>query len=82
LSRREFIYAKETHHLIRKVLGKRPGDYHLDPDYIRTGMGDKPYFWNAEHKRWELVRLGDLFILNEDGSVDRIPVAQVRGKVS
>lgn len=79
---REYLFAKENFHLIQQVLGKRPGNKYVDPYYLRTGLADKPYFWNNERKRWELVSLGDLFIINDDGSVDRIPVSQVKGKAS
>jgi hypothetical protein len=79
---REFLFAKENFHLIQKVLGKRPGNYHTDPYYLRTGMADKPYFWDAKRKVWKMVRLGDLFIINDDGTIDHIPVDQVKGKAS
>lgn len=79
---KELLYSRESYHTIQQVLGKRPGNKHVDPYYLRTSMADKPYFWNHERKRWELVSLGDLFIINDDGSVDRIPVAQVKGRAS
>jgi hypothetical protein len=79
---REYIFDKHNFHVIQQVLGKRPGDKYVDPYYLRTSVMDKPYFWNADRGRWELVSLGDLFIINDDGSVDRIPVAQVKGKAS
>jgi hypothetical protein len=77
---KEILFSKENFTTIQKFLGKRPGDKYVDPYYLRTSLADKPYFWNDTRKRWELVSLGDLFILNDDGSVDRIPVAQVKGK--
>lgn len=78
----EVIYDKYNHLKIRKLLGKRPGDFILDPYYLRTGMADKPYFWNVDTRRWEMVRLGDVFTIHEDGSVTRTPVAEVGRKAS
>jgi hypothetical protein len=82
MKRWEILFTKEEFFAIQKALGKRPGNYHLDPYYLRTGMGDKPYFWDAERKRWKMVRLGDLFVINEDGSIDHVPVDQVKGMAS
>lgn len=59
---------------VQSVLGPRPGDKILDPFYLRKSIGDKPYFWNDDRKKWELVRIGDVFEINIDGSVSRIPV--------
>lgn len=79
--RREYIFSRENFHKLKALLGPRPGGYRLDPDYLRTGMGDKPYFWNSETKKWEGLRLGDVLVIEDDGSVTRIPVASER-KVS
>ncbi len=79
---REYLFSSENFKVIQQVLGKRPGNKHVDPYYLRTSMADKPYFWNDTRKRWERVSLGDLFIINDDGSVDRVPVAQVKGKIA
>lgn len=51
---------------IREAFGKRPGDYKVDPDYIREGIAHKPYFWDAYRKKWELIRLGDSFFKDEE----------------
>ena len=74
---REYVFSKENYHKLKRLLGNRPGGYRLDPDYLRTGIGDKPYFWNSEKKKWELVRLGDILTIHEDGSVTRTPVEKV-----
>lgn len=52
---------------ISKAYGPRPGEYTVDPNYVRTGMANKPYFWDAYRKKWELIRLGDTFFMDEDG---------------
>lgn len=70
----QIIFSKEGYHHIQQVLGKRPGDYRMDPYYLRKGMADKPYFWNYLTKKWELLRLGDVFIIDDEGLVTRIPV--------
>lgn len=62
---------------IQQWLGKRPGDYRLDPYYLRHSMGNKPYFWDAIKKKWKMVKLGDKFYFDNDG----IPVKEsVDGK--
>lgn len=48
---------------IRKALGKRPGGYRVDPDYIREGIAHKPYFWDVDERKWKMVRLGDMFYM-------------------
>jgi hypothetical protein len=78
----EIIYSKGKHEEIKRVLGKRPGDYVLDPYYLRKGIGDKPYFWDEENRRWRMVRLGDLFTIEEDGSITHTPVGQVTKEAS
>lgn len=52
---------------LQQFLGKRPGDYNLDPYYVRRGMGNKPYFWDAINKKWRDVRLGDKFYFDDYG---------------
>ena len=78
----EIIFSKERFKHQQELLGKRPGDYRLDPYYLRTGIADKPYFWNDSTRKWERVSLGDLFTVHDDGTVTRTPVAEVRSKAS
>jgi hypothetical protein len=61
--------AYDGHNLskIRNALGPRPGEYKVDPDYIRTGIAQRPYFWDAYRKKWEMVRLGDSFFHDDQG---------------
>jgi hypothetical protein len=73
----EIIFDKYNFYKVQKLLGKRPGDKILDPFYIRTGIGDRPYFWNDETKKWERMSLGDVLTIHDDGSVTRTPVAEV-----
>lgn len=75
---REFLFAKENFRVIQQTLGKRPGNYKVDPYLLRKGINDKPYFWNDTTRKWELVRLGDLFIIEDDGYVTHIPVDKVK----
>ena len=71
------IYDRNNYFKLQRLLGKRPGDKILDPYYLRTGIGDQPYFWNDERKKWERVSQGDMFTIHEDGSVTRTPVTEV-----
>lgn len=73
----EILIDRDNYYKVQKLLGKRPGDKILDPYYLRTGIGDRPYFWNDVTKKWERVSLGDLFTIHEDGSVTRTPSAEV-----
>lgn len=73
----EILFDKYNYYKLQQLLGKRPGDKILDPYYIRTGIADRPYFWNDERKKWERMSLGDLFTIHDDGSVTRTPVAEV-----
>lgn len=52
---------------IQEFFGKRPGDYRIDPYYLRTGMGSKPYFYDARRKKWSAIRRGDKFYFDSDG---------------
>lgn len=52
----------------QKLLGERPGNYHVDPHYLRRGIGNKAYLWIDG---WRLLRPGDVIILHGDGTVDR-----------
>lgn len=54
---------------IQKWLGERPGDYVVDPFYIKRGYGGKVQFWNVDRKKWEFVRIGDKFIKSQDGVI-------------
>lgn len=54
---------------VQRTLGKRPGDYKVDPYYLRRGHGSKPYFWNDEQRRWVLVHPNDKFYVDDDGNV-------------
>lgn len=78
----DIVFTKHEFFKIQRVLGERPGDYHTDPFYLRTGIADKPYFWNADRRKWEMVRLGDVFTLHDDGSVTRTPVEKVGQEAS
>lgn len=62
------VYGGETtFHRLQVFLGKRPGDYITDPNYLRKGMGNKPYFWDAINKKWRDIRIGDIFYFDNDG---------------
>ena len=61
-----------NYHIIQEFLGKRPGDYKVDPYYLRTAMGGKPYFWDYYRKVWIAIRRGDKFYFDNDG----IPVME------
>lgn len=61
------VYDGYNLHKIRRELGKRPGNYRVDPDYVRDGIAHKPYFWDAYNKKWHMVRIGDSFFLDEEG---------------
>lgn len=52
---------------VKRFLGKRPGNYHVDAFYIRQGMGKKPYFWDDYDRKWVAIRLGDSFYFDEYG---------------
>lgn len=79
---REYVFAKDNFLNLQKVLGERPGEYRLDPFYLRKALADKPMFWNYEKKIWERVSLGDVFVIDDEGFVTRIPVAEVGSKAS
>lgn len=66
-------YNADNFYAIQKFLGERPGGYRIDPYYLRKGMADKPYFWDAEKKKWISVRVGDRFYVNELGEAVRVP---------
>lgn len=65
------VYDGYNFDSIQQNLGERPGGYRVDPFYLRKGMANKPYFWNDETKKWERVRLGDMFRVTEEGKVVR-----------
>lgn len=56
---------------VQSMLGRRPGGYRIDPYYLKKGHGLKPYFWNDEDRKWELVHVGDKFFIDDDGKVTR-----------
>lgn len=51
---------------IQQELGERPGGYRVDPYYLRRGIAQKPYFWDALRKKWVIVRLGDSFYMENN----------------
>ena len=54
---------------IQSWLGKRPGDYKVDPYYLRRGFHNKVQFWDASKRQWKPVRIGDKFIKSQDGVI-------------
>lgn len=67
------IYDSENFVSLQEWLGERPGNYFVDKFYLRRGHSHKPYFWNPETKKWELIRIGDRFYIDEDGLPVREP---------
>lgn len=53
--------------ILQDFLGKRPGNYRVDPFYIRTGIAGKPYLWDDYNRRWVMVRKGDVFGFDDHG---------------
>lgn len=63
----QWVYDGENFNRIQQALGKRPGNYRVDPFYLRRGIAQKIYFWNDYDRKWMLVHMGDLFWLNNEG---------------
>jgi hypothetical protein len=61
------VYDGYNFRQIKEALGKRPGGYRVDPDYLRQGIAQKPYFWDQYYKKWQMIRIGDSFFMDEDG---------------
>lgn len=55
------MYDGENFSIIQETLGERPGGYSVDAYYLKKGWNNKPYFWDANERKWKLVRLGDMF---------------------
>lgn len=53
--------------VLQDFLGKRPGNYRVDPFYIRTGIAGKPYLWDDYNRRWVMLRKGDVVGFDADG---------------
>lgn len=66
----KYIYYDNNFMEVQTLLGKRPGDYRLDPYYLKKGHGMKPMFWEAESKKWRFVHVGDRFAVHDDGTVE------------
>lgn len=66
---RSMVYGGEsTLNELRNFLGKRPGNYRVDPNYIRVGFGGhKPYFWDDYNRKWVGIRIGDKFYFDDYG---------------
>ncbi len=73
----EVAYYVNNFKELQEWLGPRPGDYRIDPFYLRAGIAgqDKPYFWDDPAKKWRLVRYGDMFCKRTDGSIFMVPQA-------
>lgn len=59
--------GERNFHELQMFLGKRPGEYRVDPFYVRKSMGNKPYFWDDIDKKWRDIRIGDTFYFDNDG---------------
>lgn len=62
-----WVYDGENFHKLQQELGPRPGGYRTDPNYLRRGIANKPYFWNAYKKKWLMLKIGDLIYINDEG---------------
>lgn len=65
----EVVYENDdkSFRKLQEFLGKRPGNYRIDPFYVRQGMAHKPYFWDDYNRKWVLIKLGDRFRIDEYG---------------
>lgn len=63
------VYTPDEFVEIQKLLGERPGNYHVDPNYLRRGIGNKAYLWLDGG--WKLLNPGDLIIRYGDGTIRR-----------
>lgn len=57
---------------LQKTFGERPGNYSVDRFYFRTGIGNKPYYWDDYERKWKLLKDGMEFELDDDGIMVRV----------
>lgn len=64
------VFDGENFVKVQEHLGKRPGDYTIDPFFIRQGWAHKPFFWDESTKKWLRVSIGDTFYV-KDGVIKK-----------
>lgn len=62
----EVVWDEGDFRRIQQWVGYRPGEYAIDPYYIRRGFGNKCYFWEDDSKKWRLLHNGDKIIKEGD----------------
>ena len=67
----DHIYYDNNFMHVQAYLGKRPGEYTMNPYYLKKGFSNKPMFFDVATGKWTYIHPGDRFHLDDEGIARR-----------